>query len=470
MEQDRYFYKLLLVICMAALIGGCATSDSQSVLLSNSHSQGTDDETILKPLPVLPSGVKNLTLSDALDLALARNPELATSSYEIKTAKAQIGQAKVFSNPELEIELEEYNRDRDGFNSAALSAKISQRIELGGKRKWRVETAGVKFDIAGRDYESKRLDVISETTKRFWAVDFAIQRLDLAQETIRLVEKTTEAVNVRVEAGKESPLHKSKVAAELELARLEIHQAKTDLDLAKKMLAFMWGTEKTGFHIKVDNSDTVSGELPSFDVLHKHLASNPDLKCCDDDLKLATAVLSAEKAECIPDIKASAGVEHSKKDGSEVWKFGIEVPLPLFNRNQGNIASARNMVESVKAERKAVKDALVAKLVEVYAKISLVQSREITLRRKVMPAVEAAFSGAHEGYSRGKLGLLDMLDAKKSLLETRGALVDARNDYHIALADIQRLTGMNLKNEETCGADCGCSECSDSGQIKGEQK
>lgn len=411
-------------------------------------SRGEEGKTTVDESPAPQDAI---SLDAALSLALMRNPELAAFSYDVRAAEARVLQSRKLPNPELEVEVEEFDRGGESFDSAETTIALGQVIELGGKRRWRTRMAEAEGELAGWDYESKRLGIFAETAKRFMAIVAAQRRLELAQSAVGLAEKTSHAVGERVKGGKEPPLQASKASAELELARLAAQEAESTLAVKRKMLAAMWGDETPHFQRAEGDLNGVLASVPPMAALRSRISANPELARWDSELRRLEAALSSEKAGRIPDLQARIGVQRFEEDGTDALAFGIGVPLPLFDRNQGNISAAYHELAKARAERRAAQTTLVTELAEAHADLTSAHRRALALRAKVVPAMEEAFNAAHAGYSQGKFGFLDMLDAQRGLFDATGELVDALADYHIALAEIQRLTGTSI--EELMGTE-----------------
>jgi len=392
--------------------------------------------------PAVPKG--NLTLADALAASMLRNPELAAYAFDMRAAEARLLQARVLPNPELEFEVEECDRDGNGFDSAETAVVLTQTFELGGKRRWRKRAAQAEGDLAGCDYESKRLDVFAETARRFVHVLAAQERLELAASAVELAQKTNGAVSERVKAGKEPPLQASKSEAELEMARLDALAAQNTLAVARKKLAAMWGAETAAFDTAEGSLDHVPNAAASLEELRSRLEFNPDLARWDTELRLRRAALASQKAARVPDLKASLGFLQYEEDGTDAFAFGVGAPLPLFDWNHGNIMAARHELAAAESERSAAAVELAAALAEAQASLTNAHQRVRTLRTKVVPAMEQAYEAAHEGYRQGKFDFLDMLDAQRGLFEAQTSLVDALNEYQAALIDIQRITATGI--------------------------
>ncbi|NQT94626.1 MAG: TolC family protein, partial [Lentisphaerae bacterium] len=141
-----------------------------------------------------------ITLRQALALALMKSPELEAFSHNVRAAEARTLQARLLPNPEIEVDVGEFNRGGEGFDAAESSVVLGQLIELGGKRRMRTRVAEAEGELAGWDYESKRLDVFAETAQRFTKVIAAQRRLELARSAAALAEQTSKAVGERVKA------------------------------------------------------------------------------------------------------------------------------------------------------------------------------------------------------------------------------------------------------------------------------
>lgn len=450
MGQNTKFINMLPATVLVALLTGCASPGDYSAtppprpLGAEYAAVGATSEMTTEPahgVPV-PDGLK---LTDALALALRGNPELAAFSYEVRAAEARVLQAGVLPNPELEVGIEEFDRGGEGFDSAETSVTLGQLFELGSKRRWRTRVAEAEGELAGWDYESKRMDVFTETARRFTEVISAQERLELSRSIVGLAEKTSQAVAERVKAGKEPPLQAAKSEAELEMARLDAQGAENAQGVARRNLAAMWGAERAEFQDARGKLDQILRVIPTLEELRPCLAQNPDLARWKAELGLRQATLSSEKAARIPDLKGSVGYLQFKEDGTDAFAFGIGVPLPLFDRNQRNIEAATHGLSKAEAEGAAVEVTLAAELAAAHAALMISHQRVTALSRKVVPTMEQTYQAAHEGYTQGKFGFLEVLDAQRGLFEAKAALLDAQNGYQSAVIDIQRLTGTDMQ-------------------------
>jgi len=137
--------------------------------------------------------------------------------------------------------------------------------------------------------------------------------------------------------------------------------------------------------------------------------------------------------------------------GDQALMAGISIPIPVFNRNQGNIEKARH--EVVKAESDAAATKLTARNSAFQAHEDMINAyrQADILKSTILPAAEKAFRLAREGYRAGKFAYLEVLDSQRTLFETRAQYIAALRDYHKARAETERLTAAHETKNETQG-------------------
>lgn len=443
----RVMCSILLGSTASLLVTGCASTApppaaDDARLPTRHHRNGAQE----RPVFSEPTGV--IALQDALALALQRNAMLEGFSYDVRAAEARMLQARLLPNPMLKLEVEEYNRNGEGFDSSESAIVLGQRIEWGGKRHWRMRKAAAEGALAGWDYETKRNDVLATTVQRAVATVVAQRRLDIAMATIEVAKKTQRVVRDRIEVGKEPPLQASKATAQLEMTQSALSKAKSDVRVAKRRLAAMWGSDQPRFDSVTGELDELPAVLPSLEALYAGLPLSPAIARWDAELRLREAALSSAKATRLPDLKAMVGFHRYQEDASDSVSLGVSFDLPLFDRNQGNVAAANLAVASAASERRAIETALRLELAEAHAALTSAHEKARIYRARVVPAMEEACAGAEEGYSRGKFDFLDMLDAQRGLFEAKAGLVDALSAHHTARADIQRIVGIEEQTNQ----------------------
>ena len=387
-----------------------------------------------------------LTLNDALSLAVMRNPELQAFSAELRALDADTLQAGLLPNPELEVEAEHFGGSGDfgGTNAMETTIQLSQLIELGGKRSRRKQVASAEQDLGKWDYEIELSDILTEVAKSFAEVLGAQERLILREDLVKLAMQVLNTVEERVRAGKVSPLEQTKAGIALSTAKIDLESAKRDFEGSRRRLAATWGSKAPLFQ-KVEGEFFRTAPIPSPEELESQVSQNPDVSRWSGESAHRQAVAELASANGIPDVTFSFGAKRHNVDDDTAFVAGFSLPLPIFNRNQGEVLSARHRLTKVIEEEKAARLSALAALGERYGSLAGAYAESTALKEDVLVAAKNTFEAVREGYEFGKFGVLDVLDAQRTLFEVKERYIDALVTYHIALADVERLTGAHLK-------------------------
>ena len=411
----------------------------------------------------LPRGIKDhateslvhetgdLTLRDAVNLALLRNPELAASAKEMRALEGVTLQAGLMRNPELTANVEnprnikKLSGDINSPDSVAqevvqqlTTIRIGQLIELGGKRAARVNAALIGEELAARDYESRRVEIMARVANLFTDVLSGQERLKLAEETKQLAQNVVDTVVKRVQAGKVPPIEETRAKVSLSTARIEFEQAQRDLVSARKRLALMWDSAAPQFG-KASGALEVSIAPPDFQTLQERVLENPMALRAMKSIEHRKALLEVEQTRRIPNLTLNAGAVHHAQLGGTTAVASVMIPLPLFDRNQGNLKEAYQRVDKAVDEQAAMEIRLRTELAQSYEAMSAVWNEINILRDEILPGAKSAFNVMRRGYELGKFGLLELLDAQRVLFQNQVLYVRALANYQRLVNDIERL-------------------------------
>lgn len=387
-----------------------------------------------------------MTLRRAVTLALMRNPELQAFSWEVRARDADALQAGRLSNPALTAEMEDIgssSASTDSEPQPQANLTISQLIELGGKRGRRVESAALARDLAGWEYERKRIDVMTHVSQAFTDVLGAQQHLALADEMMRLAEHVVEIVSARVIAGKVAAVEEIKAQVALSTARIERDRTANDVEAARGRLAATWGSATPRF----ENAEGTLGPaspIPPLSELADRLGQSPALARWPAELAQRRATLDLARAGAIPDLTVFGGYRRYDTTGDSTFTAGLSMPLPIFDRNREGIQAARDRLAKGDAERHAEHARVSLALAETYRALASAQREATAIEERILPGAQAAFDAVNEGYRIGKFGLLDVFDAQRTLFLARSQHLRALTTYWIAVAEVERLTGESL--------------------------
>jgi outer membrane protein, heavy metal efflux system len=373
-----------------------------------------------------------LTLDSALQTAFANNPDLAAAQWEIDIAQGGRQQAGLIPNPVLSVDAEDTRRD-----TRTTSVKLSQTLELGGKRGARIDVASRAQDAAALTLEQRRNTLRADVIDSYYGALRSQERLDLAQRSLALAERGLVVANGRVTAGKTSPVEATRAQVQLSEIRLELNRAQMGLTDAYRRLAASTGSATVEFQAVA----TQSLPLPPAAQLLARLEQTAELRLAELQILQGEASVGLEKAQRIPDLDVSIGSQYDAGARERVNLVGVSMPLPLFNRNQGNILAASRRADQARDLRNATELRL---RTETRQALDLWQTANTEVRafnQQILPAAQSAVDSATRGFEMGKFNFLDVLDAQRTLIAARTQYLVATAQATDAWVRIERIYG-----------------------------
>lgn len=383
----------------------------------------------------------SLSLSNALALSLRQNPELKSFDWDIRAAEAQTIQAKLKPNPILSFGGQNLPGSGPYQHGTIMehTLELSQLVELGGKRQARINVAAAGRTVAEWAYQVRRVEVLKNTTQAFIQVLASQQQVQLAEETAALAAKVTPMTQRRVEAGKANAVEVMRSNVAVASAKIELEQAKRTLVTARVNLAAQWGAQTADFDSVKGDLESIR-EVPKFSALIERIQSNPEIARWSSERERRQAALAKQKSLAKADITLYAGPRVLGKAADISFVVGFSMPLPFRNRNQGAIAAAEAEVAKTESERKASEINVFTQLSAAYQILLRATTEMELLNKDVLPGAQQAEEAIRLGYEAGRFTQLEILDARRTLIQARNQKLRALADYHQALAEIEALT------------------------------
>ena len=323
-QSSRYCRLGCVFFCLLVSFSSAVVAQtSQSSLLDSLDNLG-EGASLAEP-------AQALTLEAAISLALERNPTLAAARREIEAADAQILQGSLRPNPEF-VYLAEDTRSI----SKTTTAQLDVPVETGGKRGARVEAAVRNKNVAVSELTARQLKIRASTIAAFFDVLAAQELTALARETLTLAMRASDIAGKRVSAGKISPVEEIKARVAEAGVRLSLTQAESDLRNARRRLSAQWGNPSPRFNEVVGEVDRIP-ELLTREKIQSRLMLSPVLERAQQELERRKSLVAVEQSKTLPDVTFSIGMKRREDVTRDQVLVGLTVPLPVFNRNQGNL-------------------------------------------------------------------------------------------------------------------------------------
>lgn len=392
--------------------------------------------------------VPSVTLRDALVAVLRHNPEIAAASQQRAVADAETLIARAYPNPEIDVSSGNW-RPRMGTagNGNVQTFSVSQPIELPSVRKARAEVAGQGVIAAEAVAGAVRNDVGSEARAAFFQLLRRQEEARLAAGNVVLLDDILQRVRTRVEVGEGPRFELVRAEAELLSARTQSDAARLKVEEARAVLRRLAGNALPP-QFEAAGALPASRPMPPLSSLQTRvLDAHPSLRALTAEQDRARARLEQEKALRAPQPTLRIGEARDPETRQTV--VGVHLPLPLWNRREGQVAQAQAGIDLALTRIEAQRVQLLRELDAAYARVAIADRQIETYEGGLLKSAEAALRVAEAAWRFGERSFLEVLDAQRTLRGVRNDYNQARFDRHAAWLEIERLQALDPFRQES---------------------
>jgi cobalt-zinc-cadmium efflux system outer membrane protein len=384
--------------------------------------------------PAFAQSAVPITLPEALLRAEAKAPALAEARAAVSAALGRTRQAGLSPNPAARLSVENFAGSGlySGLGLSETTLALSQTLELGGKREARVAAGQAEVRAAEARYVIARANLNVEVRRLFADALAARDQVSLARAARDRAQDLARVSQTLVDSGREPPLRALRAKAAASEAEAELSRATADDNAARAGLAAVLGD--TVLPSEVAGTFETLTDTPALIDPGRTI----DVQLAEAETEAARKVVARERAAAATDVTVEVGAKQFAERSDTAVVFGVTAPIPVFNRNQGNIAAASAEVNSANARRiQALADS-VKRMREADGSLSAARARASTLETSAVPAAAQALDLARSGFEAGRFSLLDVLDAEAAYASAQSALIDAQRDRANASAALSR--------------------------------
>jgi cobalt-zinc-cadmium efflux system outer membrane protein len=392
---------------------------------------------------------RRLTLAEAISLAMAHSPALAVERHGIDVAGGEVTKAQSYPhNPELEVSpgLGGDRHPPDPGLKFAYDAQVgvSQTVELKGQGAIRLRRAKALADQAAWQVRDAERDARVQVLRAFSAVLLAQQRVRLASETVDLSRELLRVARELYEAGHVPRLDALRAEVEERLAANERTAAERALAARKRDLTLLMGQPSELSYEAVGPLAYGASAIVERALAENALSVRPDVKAVEAGLQASEAEIALVQAEQgFPAVSLSARYEFSREAEARQHRavLGLSVPLPVFNRREGDLESAMARRSRQAARLALVKATISAQVAQALERFRASRRIVEQFTRHILPQQQANFEMLREGYQLGQFTLTEVLVMQREFIQGRARYLDAIADFNAALVDLEAASG-----------------------------
>ena len=383
-------------------------------------------------------------LQDLIDIAKRENPILDVLKAKEDAARSSVVTAESYLNPEIEVGTgpSRFRTPNTSTNQRRnYGVNISQPLEFPNVRGAKKAVAESRVNYASSVTEATMINLSLQIKKAFYDVLQNEAVLKIAEGDRDALKNIREKVALRVEVG-EAPRY------ELIKADTELVAAQRDADAALLRIS------ESKFYLRglVSKSLTDSfglvGSLPPSDInlnadfLRNEISKSPKLKQIKASADIAENRLRLEEKLINPGLTLNAGVDQDPDINS--YRFGISIPIPIWNRRQGQIGEAAAGYRELQAQYTDQELALRRDIESAFQRYLIAQQQVKTFESGLLEQAESVLKVAESAYRYGERGILEYLDAQRTFRLVRKDYLASKYDYVVAILEIEQLLGMDI--------------------------
>ena len=410
--------------------------------------------TAAAPAGAAAQGVLRLTRRQAIDTALAHNPQLAVAEAQVDEARARVTQATAFPDPTIAADVVgQSSLARPGANTGhdlgvGLSVPFPTKFILRGT------VSGADVHSAEFAYLQLRQQTASQTAQAYDALLVALRHKADLVEARTLAQTFLEKTQARYGAGTAAGLDVVKARVELAQADNDLIANERDITNARAALNRQMG-RLLGAPLETADTLEVPPPLPDLALLEDTAqALRPELKGLMSQQRGAAAATTLAKSYWLPDLSLSLTQNTSLGSPSTyTTAVGFSFPLFFWNHTRGEVAEASHRERELSASHSDLAAQVDQDVRTTYAAAATALRQAIFLRDQLLPEARRAYDIALVSYGLGGASALDVLDARGTLLDALSQYADALGAANDARADLERAIGRPLDGLPAGGPD-----------------
>ncbi len=375
---------------------------------------------------------ERLSLDNVLEIVFKDNSEVITARKELESAKARIIQARAYANPEFGIEI----------RPSGIETALSQELSILGKRGLSRRIADIEKEIHECNLDLIWREVSFEVKKVYYQILLAKKKKEFSVESLELARNFLDRTTHRYNVGK--VLKNELLRAEIEVFRAqnEIMLSDKEISSSKDKLNFLSGRSSYVEYTCIDKLVYKKKELDLDTLIKQALINRADIKAGKLALKSKEQELELIRRERLSNPVFSLLADRDTGE-SFVFGAGVQMPLPLWYRNKGEIAEVKSETEKTEHQIESLKNQIALEVREVYRELRLAD-RQVALMKKSIKKASELLSFIEVRYAEGKTSFLSYLEALIVYREANLGYLEAILDYRVKLALLENKTGGEL--------------------------
>lgn len=394
-----------------------------------------------------------LSLREAEKMFIQENYQLIAQKYQTEQAKADIITAKLFDNPEVSYENLFYNHETKKFFGTSMAtgqynAQISQLVKLAGKRNKNIQLATTGVKLAEYAYFDLMRTLRYNLRSDFYKAYYAQQSASIYQQQIQSLELLLQASEQQLKLGNialKDIIRIKSLVYNLKGEHTSLLNDIEDMETSLKLMTNIKATTALALVLSPEEEQDFSVQSQPYNqLLEAARANRADLQLAKTEVSYAETNLRLQKAMAIPDVEVSFSYDLKGSYPDKYTGLGVKIPIPLFNRNQGEIKKARVAIEAGTVNLKQQEATLENEVFNSYKSALRTEKLYQSLDRNFSGDFTKLINEVTKNFRSRNISLLEFLDFYDSYKENTLQMNNLKYERMNAKEEINYVTGTTI--------------------------
>jgi cobalt-zinc-cadmium efflux system outer membrane protein len=389
-----------------------------------------------------------LTLDRCLQIALESHPLLRAAGYDIAASEARVRQARAWAQPSFDLDMDLQPKFMDFRGSGESYFGLSQTLDFPGKRSLRGRIASTQTEALRADTDLLKLDIRFDVEESFFRLLLAREILRYAQQDRDLSRDFLDRASIKFQAGDVAQMEVVRARVEAAKAANAVRVAENDLHLAKARLnVAMSLPPMEPLEIQGRFEKTGPGR-PASEFGALALEFRPELRRLRQEVEGERLRERLAVFGYLPDF--TVGLSRHRLAGEpRTWDFTLSIPVPLlfWQPKAGEIAEARASRQALEERANALARRIALEVEAAHAEAGNAAAQIVLFEREILAQAEDAYDKFLFSYQQGEIGGIELIEARRTLIEARRSYAEVLYTFNTALAALEKSVGAPLKGD-----------------------
>lgn len=453
-----------VVLCLSSVVPLASAQAQNPSMAANtsaaSSEAGPPSAPVSSTLSLYFDPLQGTSSNDLVRRALASNGELAAARIGIERSRARLRQAGLRPNPTLDFE-QTTGRFTGAPGETERSIGVAVPIELGGKRRRRIELAQAELEASEAEVADRERTLTAEVRANYAETLAALRELEITENLNNLDQQTARFVQARVNEGETAPIELNLLMVEVDRLRSRRALVEGRLKAGIIRLKSLTGIPQ-GEPLRL-REDLATPALPlppvsieaAMDIAQR---SRPDLKLARLNEEVAEAGLKLARSEGVPNVTAFSKYTVGRAvfddtpvgvlvDRDKLLTFGVSVDIPVFNRNQGAKAEFAAAISQARTRREFLESIVRSEVQSAYARYEAARAAVSTFEQGVIGRSNDNIRVIRSAYELGQFSITELITEQRRLVDSQRDFTEALTEQYRALADLQSALGIPINRQ-----------------------